>query len=174
MNDILAIFTLNKKTKKASNLLITQKQFRFKCKRCAALCCKLGGPELLEHDVKKIEATGYSRKDFLEPSKKTGFNLTRAVGALKTREDGSCVFLTQNSNMECINCSIYEVRPVLCRIYPFTIERLDQNKMAIKFIPCCKGLNNPEGKILEEKFFSRKLNEFMELGYTTDKLCKNL
>ncbi len=168
MNDTLAIFTLNKKTKKASDLVVTQKQFRFKCKRCATLCCKLGGPELLEYDVKKIEATGYQRKDFLESSEKTGFNLTRAVGFLKTREDGSCVFLTQNSNMNYFNCNIYKVRPVLCRIYPFMIESLDQNKMAIKIIPCCKGLNNPEGKILDEKFFSRKLNEFIELDYPTD------
>jgi Fe-S-cluster containining protein len=168
MNDTLAIFTLNKKNQKASDMLVTQKQFRFKCERCAALCCKLGGPELLEHDAKKIEATGYKRKDFLEQTKKTGFNLIRAIGALKTREDGSCIFLTQNSNKSHINCSIYEVRPVLCRIYPFMIESLDQKKMAIKFIPCCKGLNNPEGKILDEKFFSEKLNEFMELGYPTD------
>lgn len=168
MNDTLGIFTLNKKTKKASDLEVTQKQFRFKCKRCATLCCKLGGPELLEYDVKKIETTGYQRKDFLESSEKTGFNLTRAVGFLKTREDGSCVFLTQNSNMNYFICSIYKVRPVLCRIYPFMIESLDQNKMVIKFIPCCKGLNNPEGKILDEKFFSRKLNQFTKLGYPID------
>jgi Fe-S-cluster containining protein len=173
MNDILATFTL-KKDKKVSNLVVTQKQFRFKCKRCAVLCCKLGGPELLEHDVKRIEATGYSIKDFLDPSKKTEFNLTSVLGALKTREDGSCVFLKQNNNTDYIDCSIYKVRPVLCRIYPFMIERLDQNKMAIKFIPCCKGLNNPEGKILDDKFFSRKLNEFMELAYLADKLDKDL
>ena len=162
MNDTLAIFTLDKKNKKISNLLVTQKQFRFRCLRCADLCCRLGGPELLEDDVKRIEATGHSRKYFLEPEKMNQSTLTHAVGTLKTRKDGSCIFLTQNSEMEII-CSIYKFRPMLCKIYPFIIESLHQNKIALKFIPCCKGLNNPEGKILDEKFFSELLNEFIDL-----------
>ena len=162
MKDILAICTLDKKTKKISNVLVTHKQFRFKCTRCADLCCKLGGPELLEDDVKRIEATGYSRKYFLESEKMNRSILTNVVGTLKTRKDGSCIFLTQNTEMEII-CSVYEFRPVLCKVYPFMIESLHPNTIAFKFIPCCKGLNNPEGKILDENFFSRMLNEVIEL-----------
>jgi len=162
MNDTLAIITLNK-NKKISNLLVTQKQFRFKCKRCAALCCKLGGPELLEDDVKRIEASGYSRKYFLVLEKMCRSGLTRAVGALKTKDDGSCIFLTQNNQMENI-CSIYEFRPLLCRIYPFMIESIKPDTFVLKFIPCCKGLNNPEGKILTEKFLSIVSNELIKLA----------
>ncbi|KON33178.1 hypothetical protein AC477_01860 [miscellaneous Crenarchaeota group-1 archaeon SG8-32-1] len=161
MNYTLATITLSK-NKNISKLLVTQKQFRFKCKRCADLCCKLGGPELLEEDVKRIEASGYLRKHFLLSEKMHTSGLTHAVGALKTKNNGSCIFLSENHQMENI-CSIYEFRPVLCRIYPFKIERLNQNTTVLKFIPCCKGLNNPEGKILDEKFFSRLLNKFIKL-----------
>ena len=166
MDDIVALITLDPKNRKITDLKVTQKQFRFKCNRCAALCCKLGGPKLTEKDAKKIEAAGYPDKDFLESTNGNNKSLPLAVGDLKTREDGSCIFLQQNSERNGFKCIIYDFRPVLCRLYPFKLENLDYNRIALKFIPCCNGLNNPKGKMIDKKFVSNILNEIEELLQT--------
>jgi len=166
MGDALAVITLDSKNRKITDLTVTQKQFRFKCKRCAALCCKLGGPALTKKDTEKIVAAGYPVKDFLEPVNRDNKSLPLAVGDLKTREDGSCIFLQQDVERNCLKCSIYDFRPTLCRLYPFRLERLDANRIVLKFIPCCNGLNNPEGKVMDEEFVSSILHEAMDLPQT--------
>ncbi|MCJ7613537.1 YkgJ family cysteine cluster protein [Candidatus Bathyarchaeota archaeon] len=166
MDDILALITLESKNRKITDLSVTQKQFRFKCKRCAALCCKLGGPVLTKTDAARIEAAGYPVKDFLEPVNRDNKSLLLAIGGLKSREDGSCTFLQQDVDRNCFKCGIYDFRPTLCRLYPFRLESLDYNRIALKFIPCCNGLNNPEGKMLDEEIVSTILHEVTELLQT--------
>jgi Fe-S-cluster containining protein len=56
-------------------------------------------------------------------------------------------------------CSIYDVRPVLCRLYPFDFERINSNSFLLKIIPCCKGLNNADGEPVNEKFIAKHLFE---------------
>jgi Fe-S-cluster containining protein len=160
VNDVLAQITLDPKPGKAADLSIVQKSFRFKCTRCAALCCKLGGPALTKKDVDRIKDAGYRVKDFLEPTngKRSSVLLS---GDMKSREDGSCVFLEFDAELNCYKCGIYDIRPLLCRFYPFSLEIDDSNCIALKFIPCCKGLNNPEGEPLDEKFVSNNLLELL-------------
>ena len=158
MNDVVAVITLDSKNRKIDDLTITQ-QFRFKCKRCAALCCKLGGPVLTKKDVKGIEAAGYPVKDFLEPVNRNIKGSPLVYGGLKNREDGSCIFLNFDVELNCFKCSIYDFRPALCRLYPFSFESLGSNRIALKYIPCCSGLNNAEGELLDKKFVSRHLLE---------------
>jgi Fe-S-cluster containining protein len=160
MNDVLAQITLDPKLRKVGNLSIEPKGLRFKCTRCAALCCKLGGPALTKEDVERIKNAGYSMKDFLEP---TNGNESSALlsGDMKSREDGSCVFLDFDAELDCYKCGIYDFRPFLCRLYPFSFEiDDDSSRIVLKFIPCCMGLNNPEGERLDEKFV---LNYLLEL-----------
>ena len=159
MNDVVAVITLDLKTTKIKDLKLTQEQFRFKCKRCAALCCKLGGLTLTRKDAERLADAGYLAKDFLDPINRTDKGLPLVYGRLKTREDGSCIFLQQNIERNCFKCCIYEFRPALCRLYPFSFERLDSNRVALKFIPCCMGLNNPKGEPLDNKFVSSRLLE---------------
>lgn len=155
MNEVLASITLDSELKIA-DLSLKQKHFRFKCKRCATLCCKLGGPLLTRKDVERIEAEGYPAKDFLEPVNKES-SLAFLYGNVKNREDGSCIFLEFDVKLNCYKCSIYDSRPLLCQLYPFSLETEESNRIALKFIPCCRGLNNPEGEPLNENFVTNSL-----------------
>ena len=112
---------------------------------------------LTRKDAELIEAAGYVAEDFVEPLK--GNALPHVVGALKTRADGSCIFLDFDAEQNCFQCGIYDSRPALCRLYPFSLEILNSNRVALKFIPCCMGLNDPEGKVLDEEFVSSNLLE---------------
>jgi Fe-S-cluster containining protein len=159
MNDVVAVITLDSQNRKIADLKLAQKQFRFKCKRCAALCCKLGGPMLTRKDAESIEDAGYPMKDFLEPINRDNKGAPKVYGSLKSREDGSCIFLQQDIEQNCFRCGIYDFRPALCRLYPFSFERLGSNRIALRFIPCCRGLNNPEGKVLDGEFVSSHLLE---------------
>ena len=156
MNNIVATFRIDQKNRTIHDFKITQKQFKFKCKRNATLCCKLGGPILTKKDIQQIQAAGHSTEDFLESPKTSDYN---SLGSLKTRPDGSCIFLNYDKTQNQNNCSIYNARPALCRLYPFNFEFLGPNRIALKFIPCCLGLKNPEGKVLDEKFVTTVLLE---------------
>ena len=64
---------------------------------------------LTERDIKRIEKLGYARDYFVR--------YVDGVPTLKTREDGSCVFLENG------RCSIYKYRPEGCRLYPLVWVR---------------------------------------------------
>jgi len=70
-----------------------------------------------------------------------------------------CIFLKFDAERNCFQCSIYDHRPALCMLSPFRFESLSSNRIALKFIPCCMGLNNPDGKPLDENFVSTSLLE---------------
>jgi Fe-S-cluster containining protein len=161
MNNFVAVITFDSKNIRHIELKHANKQFRFKCKRCAVLCCKLGGPMLTQKDAELIAMAGYPIKNFLEPINGDAEGFPLMVGGLKTRADGSCVFLKFDAEQNCFQCDIYDHRPALCRLYPFSFERLSPNSVALKFIPCCMGLNNPEGEPLDENFVSNLLFELL-------------
>ena len=156
VNDTLAVITLDSNQKRIRKIELTQTRVRFKCKRGAKLCCKLGGPALTRKDVGKIEEAGYSIEEFLEPSNNSS---THTVGCLKKRKDGSCVFLKFDAQQKRHKCSIYSARPTLCRVYPFKLEQLDAERFVLKVIPCCLGLNNPEGETVNENFVESLLED---------------
>jgi len=62
MNEVLALVTLDSKLRRVADLSLEQERFRFKCKRCAALCCKLGGPVLTRKDVERIADEGFCER----------------------------------------------------------------------------------------------------------------
>lgn len=142
VKETIAKILMDPKTKQIIGTTFYKRNFRFKCKRCAAFCCKLGGPNLTEKDVQRIKKAGYIRDDFLNLGK---------------RDDGSCIFLRFDDKLKVYECSIYDIRPALCRIYPFHFERIDSNSFLLKFIPCCMGLNGPDGELVDERFISNHL-----------------
>jgi Fe-S-cluster containining protein len=161
MNDVLAQITPDPKLRKVANPPIAPNGLRFKCTRCAALCCKLGGPALTKEDVEQIKDAGYHTKVFLESTNGNGSSAL-LFGEMKSREDGSCVFLDFDAELDCYKCGIYDFRPLLCRLYPFSFEiDDDSNRIALKFFPCCVGLNNPSGELLDEKFVTNYLLELL-------------
>lgn len=151
----VAEVNFNPETKQVTKLTICQKLLRFKCRRCATFCCKLGGPTLTQRDVERITQAGYHVEYFLESLSNKESLVMR--GSLKNREDGSCVFLKFDEKNDIHECSIYDVRPALCRLYPFNFEKIDPYSFVLKLIPCCRGLNVPNGKLVNEYFVTNHL-----------------
>ncbi|PVX26957.1 MAG: hypothetical protein CW716_04765 [Candidatus Bathyarchaeum sp.] len=152
MDGFVAILTLNSAATSVVDVSMGEKQYRFTCKRCASLCCSLGGPVITKKEAESIENTGLSSCGFIEPLT-SGVNCSSlVVGGLKTRSDGSCVFLESDQTKNNRRCGIYSVRPALCRLYPFTFEQCGPDKVALKIIPCCLGLNSSEGQVVTENY----------------------
>ena len=157
LSENLARITINPKTKQIIDLSLHQKHLRFKCRRCATFCCKLGGPKLTGKDIERIKQAGCNVKDFLEPALNNEFKGLPMRGSLRNREDGSCIFLKFDVGKDRYECSIYDFRPVLCRLYPFDFERTSPNSIVLKLIPCCRGLNNPDGELVDEESITNYL-----------------
>ena len=154
----IAKIVIDPKTKQIVDTTFYKRNFRFKCKRCATFCCKLGGPNLNEKDVQRIKEAGYVMDNFLEPiTKKESNSVLKMESRLGKRDDGSCIFLRCNDKVKIYECSIYDIRPAVCRIYPFEFERIDSNSFMLKFIPCCRGLNSPDGELVDKRFISNYL-----------------
>jgi len=158
LSENLARITINSETKQIIDLSLHQKHLRFKCGRCATFCCKLGGPKLTRKDIERVKQAGYDVKHFFEPASKNEFKgLPIMRGSLKNREDGSCIFLNSDVGKNSYKCSIYDFRPALCRLYPFDFDWISPNSLVLKFIPCCRGLNNRDGELVDEKFVDNHL-----------------
>lgn len=125
------------------------KGIAFICLRCG-LCCKDSSykPRLilaLRSEVRRIsKRTGLKPYDFAEDSGKQTYGYI-----LKKREDGSCIFLRNN------NCSIYKMRPLVCRFYPFYLKQVGNKDYVFSFTKECPGLGR--GKPLTGKFFRHLL-----------------
>jgi len=89
-------------------------------------------PEVDKVEQKQIEAKGFT--DFFDIPDETG------LVWIRRKKDGGCYFLTENNK-----CSIYDVRPTVCRLEPFTITDYDYEKNRIEleldfpFSCCCVG-----------------------------------
>jgi Fe-S-cluster containining protein len=96
-------------------------------------------PDVNIVERKQIESKGF--KDFLERPDEMG------TVWIRRKEDGSCFFLTKDNK-----CAIYDVRPSVCRLEPFTIVDYDPKTSKIElalnfpFVCCCEGVNS-EGKV---------------------------
>jgi Fe-S-cluster containining protein len=90
-------------------------------------------------EQKRIEDKGF--KDFLEEPDETG------IQWIKRKEDDSCWFLTKDNK-----CQIYDVRPAVCRLEPFTIVDYDYENNTVELAPnfpfceACSGFSE-DGKV---------------------------
>jgi len=117
------------------------RNLRFKCKRCATFCCKLGGPTLSLKDVERLRKAGYKEVEFLDG----------AHGSLKNKADSSCVFLQLDKERRFYECSVYDSRPAFCRLYPFHFEKISSSSFMLKILPC-RGINRRYGELVDERF----------------------
>jgi Fe-S-cluster containining protein len=121
---------------------------RFECNRCG-LCCgdtqeKTRHILLLQKEAKQIaEHVRMQTADFsLEIN-----NDKLPYGCeMKKTSDGQCVFLKENQ------CTIYSLRPLICRFYPFqlTFDKA-KNLHIFDFTFECPQIN--QGKIMSQKDF---------------------
>jgi Fe-S-cluster containining protein len=138
---------------------------RFRCRRCAVFCCKLGGPILTKNDMERSKLAGVRLEDFLETTTDSKFKrLPTMVGNLKNKRDGSCIFLKFSPRRGVYECLIYDSRPARCRLYPFDFDRVSPNSFTLDLIPCCNGLNAEDGELVDKNFITKHLlNALLDL-----------
>jgi hypothetical protein len=90
-------------------------------------------PDVNIVEQKLIEEKGF--RNFIDFIDEAG------IRWVKRKDDGGCFFLTKENK-----CSIYDVRPSVCRLEPFTITDYDpeENKielaLSFPFTCCCEGV----------------------------------
>jgi Fe-S-cluster containining protein len=100
-------------------------------------------PDINEEERKKIEAKSF--RNFYESPDEAG------IFWVRRNKDGGCFFLTKDNQ-----CAIYEARPAVCRMEPFTIVDYDYEKNTIElelnfpFSSCCIGTCGEETLPVEE------------------------
>ncbi len=148
MTNKIASITIQPRTHEILSVIFSKTSLKFKCQRCAVFCCRCGGPRLLPKDAMNLEQSGKCSIPSTIASKLT----------MQNKEDGSCIFLKEDSE-RVFACNVYDFRPILCRIYPFQFERTGNSSFSLNLIPCCNGLNAPDGEPVDMKFFSRHLRK---------------
>jgi len=96
-------------------------------------------------DTNRPEQAGYKTTDFLDVDQ----------NSIRNRTDGSCIFFSFDTLTRLHNCSIYSIRPALCRLYPFRFERSGENSYTLKLIPCCNGLNTEDSESVDIDFIAK-------------------
>jgi Fe-S-cluster containining protein len=126
------------------------KELRWGCKKCGT-CCRDASHRprrilLLPTDIDRLEKAG--EKEFsVEIPGENPF-----VAELR-KNRGACIYLTQKG------CGVYPHRALLCRTYPFWIER-DGNIFEIMVDSRCPGIGHGGG--LDESFYRDLLMEALE------------
>ena len=131
------------------------KNINFECSRCGKCCGdteeKIRHILLLKSDIDRIsKETLLNYTEFAEKSTGT----EPYIYELKKTKSGSCFFLKNNL------CTIYEIRPLICRFYPFPLENLGNNKYTFSFTKKCPGIG--KGSLLKKLFFQKLFNQMLE------------
>jgi Fe-S-cluster containining protein len=122
---------------------------RFYCTKCG-ICCgdtkeKTRHILLLSPEAEQIaKATSQPILNFAE---KTENKAPYVYEMKKTAEDRKCVFLEDN------RCTIYPLRPLICRFYPFELRSAHGRNYKFLFTTECPGIN--KGRTLSEDYFKK-------------------
>jgi len=107
---------------------------RWTCVRCTKSCRDLPGRTrnilLAQSDINQItDFTKLTAKEFSASSGGSSpyVRKMRKLG-------GRCIFLQSS------RCSIYRVRPLICRFYPFSLNPVRNNRFEIGFDLSCSGM----------------------------------
>ncbi len=124
-------------------------EVRFECTMCGE-CCLGTSMELLADDLERITGLGYALNQFAARGSDGVWRLRNV--------DGHCVFYDPNSK----RCSIYESRPIGCRLYPLNYDD-EEGAVVDKACPAWRTVPPSEKKRL-----SRVLQLFVEETQRTD------
>ena len=100
-------------------------------------------PDVNRKEQKQIETKGF--REFLAKPDESG------IAWIRRKKDDSCFFLAKNNK-----CAIYDVRPAVCRLEPFTIFDYDyeENRIILElnfpFVSCCMGVCEEGALSVEE------------------------
>lgn len=105
---------------------------------------------LLEPEVEQISTiTGLRAAEFSIPS-----SGTEPYRYTMKKKEGKCIFLKN------INCQIYPHRPLICRFYPFWLEKLGAGSFEFKVAEECLGISR--GSVVKKSKFKNMLREALE------------
>jgi len=110
--------------------------------------------ELLRKDIKRLEALGYQREEFVVTGEDGGPRLKNV--------DGWCYFYSVAEK----SCRVYRRRPLGCHIYP-VIYVADERIMVDQLCPMKQTISKEElrakekilGRLLDEIYDERRLKE---------------
>jgi Fe-S-cluster containining protein len=123
--------------------------------RCA-VCCGDTKDKVRSILLLKTEADSIAKRTFISldnfAEKIEGFE-PYTYQMIKT-EDRKCLFLKDDS------CSIYKIRPLICRFYPFQLKNFGNKRYAFTYTDECPGIG--EGPRLKKAFFERLFDKFIE------------
>ena len=123
-------------------------EVRFRCLKCGICCGDTKEKDrhvlLLRTEAKQIaKATSQPILHFtVEIKDRFPYSYE-----MKKREDGKCVFLENE------RCTIYPLRPLICRFYPFELKVLHDQKYTFLYTEECPGIN--KGQLLNVDYFNR-------------------
>ena len=90
------------------------------CRKCKAKCCKIGGSDFTESEMRTVLKAGH--KNFFDKVEKNHYELKSKMGR--------CSYLTKE-----LSCGIHKVRPLMCRCWPVYPE-YKKNKKQYVVIQC--------------------------------------
>ena len=113
-------------------------------------CCKEYRVTLSADEVQRIEEQGWQPADLggLPPVKRVGPPWSRQV-QLNHREDGSCVFLSEQGRCRIHERFGYETKPLPCRLFPFVLVPAgDHWRVGLRY--ACPSAAANKGRALPE------------------------
>jgi Fe-S-cluster containining protein len=132
------------------------KNVRYTCNRCAKCCGdteeKVRSILLLKREAEQIaKETSKSIEEFAERIE----GAQPYVYRMRKTTDGKCVFLKDSL------CSIYHIRPLICKFYPFQLENIENGRFKFTYTKECPNIG--KGQKLRRKFFENLFREFMKV-----------
>jgi Fe-S-cluster containining protein len=130
---------------------------RFQCVKCGKCCGDT--KEKTRHILLLRTEAEQITKATLQPTSEFTVKIKDKAPysyEMKKTEDGKCVFLENNC------CTIYAVRPLICRFYPFELKIAHSGKYTFLYTSECSGIN--KGPILSKSYF-RKLFRLARAKY---------
>ncbi len=130
----------------------------FRCTRCA-ICCgdtasRVRHILLLRAEAERIaEATSKPIEEF---AVRTENGAPYVYEMKKTVDEGRCIFLQKNF------CTIYELRPLVCRFYPFEFRATENGKRTFLYTRECPGIG--QGEKTTRRYFKELLRQLKASG----------
>jgi Fe-S-cluster containining protein len=121
---------------------------RFHCTKCG-ICCGDTKEKTRHILLLKTEAEQIA-KTTMQPIFKFAVKIEGKEPysyEMKKRENGKCVFLENN------RCTVYALRPLICRFYPFELKVMHNKKPMFLYTEECPGIN--KGQLLNKDYFRK-------------------
>ncbi|MBS7647697.1 MAG: YkgJ family cysteine cluster protein [Candidatus Bathyarchaeia archaeon] len=149
----------------------------FKCLRCGRCCSNGPNVGLTAFDIHRIAC--FLNVDWWKLKGKYVVAVIAdmlAVPTLRGKADGTCIFLEYKDELPF--CSIYPIRPMRCRLYPF-MPYSPSNSETIYLDTCCPGLKagteiEPPWKCLREYYVEVKLHYTKLYSFIFQEGCEPL